>query len=241
MTGNSWRRLLSRRLVRLGAPFVAVAAGLALIVPVLGPTTDEAVRREAPPRTLAIDEARVADEGGAQRLIVRGTTDLVDGSQLAVAILAAGHEVERSSAVARGGRFTLDLPARGAVVEGRFAAQVTFRLEEQPAAVRDALAHRPALLRAQAPLILPPLLARAGDLRAELRALFEALNQCPRDPAALDGIDSRARQLEDRLWIAEQKAALRSLRLAVEEARRPEVRRPVFERLLLEGYSLAGL
>lgn len=241
MRANPWRRLLSRRLVRVGAPLAAIAAALALIVTTLRPAPDDASRQAEPTRTLVIDEARVAEDAGAHRLIVRGHTDLVDGAELSVAVLAAGREVERAPVVVRSGAFRLDLPARGAIVEGRYAAQASFRLEEQTQAVREALGHRPASLLAQAPLVLPPLVARATDLREELRALFHEANQCPRDPAVLDGLDGRARALEARLWLAEQKAALRNLRLAVEEARRPEVRRPIFERLLLEGYTLAGL
>jgi hypothetical protein len=242
MPSPPWRRLTSRRFVRLGAAAAALVALASLSASVLLTTDDPpSSRRAASRHTLAVDEAYVADERGGQRLVVRGGTTLPDGCQLSVLLHAGEREVLRLGAAVQGGRFALDVPAQGAVVEGRYQARAVFSLEDQPPATREALRYEPRLLEARAPVRLPPEVARAADARDELRRLFDALSRAPRDPAIQDEVDRRAAELAGRLWLSEQRAALASLRLAVAVARRPAFEREEFERLLLEAHVQAGL
>jgi hypothetical protein len=175
------------------------------------------------------------------RLHVTVITNLVDGAVLSVAVVGAGGELLSVEAVARQGRFAIDIPAVGEVVRGEYSVVVRFAIEAQPAAIRDALGYEPRSLMARSPLTLPLQVAAAATTKDEMRALVDALNQLPRDKAVLDDLDRRAVALGERLWIADQRAAIGKFRLALEEARRPQVRRREFDRLLLEAHSLAGL
>lgn len=229
---------MARGAVALGG---LALAGVALPLLVLeeggGPAKPAKVER-----SLELTEARISEMPKGLCLLVEGRTDLPDGCALHVAVLADSREVATFAGTTARGRFALEQVAAGQVVEGSYSVRVTFLLEAQSEALRKALGYQPARLEARRPLLLPPRLVAASEATGELRQLFEALNQGPpRDKAALDDIDRRAIEMSRRLWIAEQKAALHKLRLAVEEARRPELRRRDFERLLLEAHVLAGL
>lgn len=240
MPGPPWRRLTGRRFVRFSAAAAAFVAGLALSMALLLPEPDDPTR--APPRhTLTVDEARVHDERGGQRLVVRGTTSLPDGCLLSVVLLAGEREALRLSTTAADGRYAVDARAEGDVVEGRYSAQASFALEEQPQAVREALRYEPRRLEASLPVALPPRLTRAAEVKDELKSLLLALSQSPLDPGVQADVDRRAEALGARLWLTEQRGALRSLRVAVAEARRPVFERRAFDRLLLEAHVLAGL
>lgn len=235
-----WRRLAGRRFVRLSATAALLLSAVALCATLLLPGSED--HRASPRRhTLVVDEARVADEQGVQRLIVTGTTSLPDRCDLAIVLLAGDREVLRLATATSGGRFALDSRAQGAVVEGRYLARVTFDLEGQTQATREALHYDPRELAAIAHVVLPPQLTRATEVKGELRGLFDSLSRAPRDAAVQDDVARRLDALDARLWLVEQRAALRSLRLAVAEARRPAFEREAFERLLLEAHVLAGL
>jgi len=218
-----------------------LVAGVALSAGLLLTTDDSKSGRGAARRSLAVDEAYVADERGGQRLVVRGSTTLIDGCQLTILLLANDHEVLRLSAPVEGGRFALDAQAQGAVVEGHYHAKAVFSLEEQGPTIREALSYEPRLLEARAPVRLPLQVTRAADAKDELRHLFDTLNRAPRDVTVLDEVDRRAGEIAGRLWLSEQQAALGRIRLAVAAARRPAFERAEFERLLLEAHVLAGL
>lgn len=235
-----WRHLTGRRFVRLSATAALLLSAVALCAALLLPAGEE--DRAAPRRhTLVVDEARVVDEQGVQRLVVEGTTTLPDGCDLSIALLSGDREVLRLASATSRGRFALDAHAQGAVVEGRYLAKVTFDLEGQAPATREALRYEPRQLTGSAPVVLPPRLTRAAEVKGELKGLFDSLSRSPRDAAVQDDVVRRLDALDARLWLVEQRAALRSLRLAVAEARRPAFEREAFERLLLEAHVLAGL
>lgn len=219
-----------------------VAAGLTLSSLLLLPAAEDPPRdpsRRGPERTLAIQRAEIDASG---RLQVSGSTSLPDGATLAVLLLADGRQLASYRASALGGGFSLQLQGAGEVLPGRYRAIVEFRIEDQSPAVARALSYQPAHLSADSPLTLPVQLLTRDGPKLELESLIMAVNLEPRDPPTLDALDTRARALSDRLWIAKEKAAIHKLRLAIEEARRPgQLRRSDFERLLLEAHVLAGL
>jgi len=238
-------RRTNRRFVARGAAALAAAAlGVGALPRLLleeEPGNSSPAPR-VPERRLALTVARVVADPKGLALEAEGETDLSDGSVLALSVRAGERELARFPATVVGGRYRVVAQAAGEVVEGSYTLCARFELSTQDEAVRRALGYRPERLEARRSLLLPIQVAAAGSTRAELRALFEALNQGPpREPAVLDEIDRRAAAMAQRLWIAEQKAALHKLRLVVEEARRPELRRRDFDRLLLEAYLLAGL
>lgn len=237
-------RRTSRRLVKLTAVLGAGLAAVALIVVVLGPADDEIANdpsRKGPLRYLRITEARVLEGEAGPQLRLEAETNLVAGSRVSVSVLARGARVVSVVAESDGEHVRMQTPAAGSVVEGTYEALVEFRLDEQSEAVRVALAHQPTHLSDRRRLELPLRVVAAADARGEVQALFDDVNRAPRDSASLDALDRRAQELLARLWIAEQKAAIHKLRLAVEEARRVEFKRRDFDRLLLEAHVLAGL
>ena len=141
----------------------------------------------------------------------------------------------------RGGAFSLELPAKGEISQGQYVVLVRFALEAQSQAVREALGYNPPSLGARRPLSIPVQLVATATAKTDLREIFDALVRMPREAAVLDDLDRRARALEERLWLSQQRAAIAKLRLAIEEARRPQVRQTDFERLILEAHVLGGL
>lgn len=199
--------------------------------------------RRGPRRTLTIEEATVRATGDARVLHVSGTTNLVSGARLAVVVKAEGASVAHLDAVVADGRYVAEESATGRIVAGDYSVEVVFRLESQREETREALFYQPRSLRAEARLLLPShVVAPAARAQDELRVLLEAVNRTGRsDEAELVELDARALALSERLWIATHKAAIRKLRLAIEERRKPASSRRDFERLLLEAHVLAGL
>lgn len=138
------------------------------------------------------------------------------------------------------GRFALKRPGQGRVLPGSYEVVATFLLEEQTAAIQKSLHYQPRRLTARRPLDLPVVSGSAAVL-ARFRTLFGQVNAQPRDRAELARLDREALALSRELWIADQKIALKKLRLAIEEAGRPRFERKSFERLLIEAHVLAGL
>ncbi len=235
-------RRTRKRLIKLSAVGVAGLATIALAAVVLLPDPDpvDDPTRRGPTRHLDLTEARIDERPGAT-LIVRGRTNLVRGTRLEIAVLSGRNELVRLQAESDGEGFVLEAPAEGAIANGDYEVAATFRLEEQPDAVRGELGYQPAKLSARRRLALPLRLAKAGAVREQVRELFVAVNREPRDPTVIDDLDRRARELADRLWLGEEKTALLRLRQALQEARRPELRRQEFDRLILEAHVLAGL
>jgi hypothetical protein len=236
-------RRTSRRFVKLGAVGAVGLAGLALAILTLTSEDDRPAdpTRRGPQRYVRISHARIEDRAAGLTLVVRGETNLVAGTRFDVAVLAKQEELLRLAATSDGGAFAVDASAAGAVVEGTYEASVTFRLNDQSEAVRLALDYQPDALTDRRPLTLPLRLARTIDAKDQLRDLFDAVNKQPRDPATIEALDRRAQELADRLWIGQEKTALLRLRLALEESRRPDLRRNEFDRLLIEAHVLAGL
>lgn len=236
-------RRTNRRLVKLTAVSAAALTCLALSTLLLLPadeTTADPTRR-GPARFLRLTEARIHERPTGTVLVVRGETNLVAGSQLGVAVVSRRQEILRLTTASNGRSFALEAHAAGTIVEGTYEVVATFRLNDQPEAVRVELTYQPATLTDRRALSLPLQLARAADTKAQVRELFDAVNQQPRDPAAIDALDQRARDLANQVWIGGHKTALAKLRLALEEARRPEPRRREFDKLVLEAHVLAGL
>ncbi|MBX3467744.1 MAG: hypothetical protein KF878_12740 [Planctomycetes bacterium] len=236
-------RRTNRRGVKLAAIAAAGGAALALSVAVLLPSHDDERRdptRRGPARHLRLTDARVIESPSGARLRVRAETNLVPGAVVAVLVLAGAEEVVRLEGVSDGAQVAVDAQASGAVVAGAYQVLARFRLEEQPAAVREALSYQPAHLSDRSALELPLRLSQGREAQEELRALVDALNRRPGDAAVLDEVDRRAEALLAGQWISGQRPALQRLRLAVEVARRPDFRRDDFDRLLLEAHVLGG-
>lgn len=236
-------RRTRKRWITWGAPLSVGLAGLVLTILFLGPEEERSSdpTRRGPSRFLSLDEARIEMASGGSRLVVRGRTNLPDGACLTLRVLAGERELVSLPVGVRAGTLSLAAEERGLVLEGRFVVSARFRLEEQAEAVRRELHYQPASLSAARDLALPLQLLAAGEARSELNDLLEAVNRAPRARARLDELDRRARDMAERLWIAEEKAAIAELRLAIEEARRPgELRRAEFDRHLLAAYVLAG-
>lgn len=236
-------RRTNKRLVKLTAIGVAGLAAIGLSVLVLSPEREERIdpTRRGPLRFLRLTEARIHDRPAGAALVVRGETNLVAGARIDVTVVSRQHEILQVQATSDGSGFAVDTTAKGSVVEGTYDVTATFRLSDQTDAVRAELAYQPATLATRCGLSLPLQLARAADTRAQVRELFDAVNQQPRDATTIEALDKRAQELAAQLWIGEQKTALVKLRQALEEARRPDVRRREFDRLVLEAHVLAGL
>lgn len=235
-------RRTNKRVVQLAAIGTAGFACAVLAFVVLTPPDERPdPTRRGPTRYLRLTEARIEERPAGATLVVRGESNLVPGAQVAVAVLSKQHELLRLWGRCDGQGFSLESPAAGEVVEGSYEIAAQFRLEDQTEAVRAELSYQPAGLAHRRALSLPLNMARAQTAKDQVRELYEAINQGPRDPAVIDALDARARELGERLWIGEQKTALVRLRQALEEARRPEPRRREFDRLVLEAHVLAGL
>lgn len=233
-------RRTNRRFVRFGASalvLLALAAGSASL---LLPTESPDPTRQGPARTLNVERASVEARPSGRALVVRGATTLVDGATLQVAVLLGEREVLSRQAEVRGGAFALEETSGGEVTEGQYEVRVRFELSRQPVAVCEALAYQPASLEARRALSLPLELALRAGVPDSLHALLDEANRVGADAARAAELDRQAAALGERLWIGQEKAALRALRLALEEAQRPHCRREEFDRLLLQAYVLAG-
>lgn len=238
-----------RPIHRANRRFVKLTAMSAVTVTIAGLSAllllpDEEPRdptRRGPTRYLRLTEARLEERPKGATLIVRGDSNLVAGAQVAVAVRSKEHELLRLWARCDGQGFSLEAPAAGDVVEGSYQIAALFRLEDQTEVTRADLCYQPASLTDRRGLSLPLRMTQAQTAKDQVRELYEAVNQGPRDPAVIDALDARARELGDRLWLGEQKTALVRLRQALAEARRPEPRRGEFDRLVLEAHVLAGL
>jgi len=196
---------------------------------------DQVVRR-----SLELTSATVTPAPGS-RLKVSGRTDLVDGALLEVAVLGGGTDLLVTRTSVRAGSFEVDTPATGDTTTGTYTVVARFAIEAQAPSVRDALSYEHRSLSAHAPLFLPPSATTAAVIKDELRSLIDSANQLPRDPSMIDELDRRAVALGRRLWLAEERVAVMKLRQALEEARRPEVRRAELDRLLVEAHTLSKL
>lgn len=157
---------------------------------------------------------------------------------------ARGGQVDLASfeVEVRGGRFECEQQVAGEVVAGRYEAHARFELAWQVQPVREALAYQPSALEARRALLLPPQVVQAADAKAEVRALFEAVNQLDKpEPTRVAALERQLAGLEARLWLSEQKAALLELRRALVLLSRPGHQRREFERHLLQAHVLAGL
>lgn len=243
-------RLSNRRFVHVGAACVALLAGSALAAVLLAPEGDGVPDRrlvKRPARTLALGEARLAQGPGGLRIVVRGESTLVDGARVMIALRPAEGRAGRADlasfeAEVRDGRFECEQAATGEVVAGSYEAHARFDLAWQTQPVREALAYQPSALEARRALLLPPQVVQAADATAEVRALFEAVNQLDKpEPARVAALERQLAGLEARLWLSEHKAALLELRRALVVVRRPGHQRREFERHLLQAHVLAGL
>lgn len=238
---TSFRRI-NRRFVALGAGLLGVGS---LAVFLLLPTSEppEALgdpTRFGPVRTLVVTTARIERASAGLALHVRGETNLIDGSILAVLIEARGQPIQSFEATVEGGSLVLRVAGSGEVLAGDYSVRVRFQLENQTKTVQKALHYQPRRLESVKPLVLPELPPGHAS-RGRFKSLFDLVNRAPRDAKKLADLDRLALELGRSLWIAEQRVAIRKLRLAIEVARRKKFERQEFDRLLLEAHVLGGL
>jgi hypothetical protein len=221
-----------------GTAAMSIGAVLVLLFPFEDRTAKEVVdpTKVGPDRFLMLKETRLEGRESAQSLRVEGSTNLVDDAVLSLAISSSpGHELQRYEAKVQGEGFVLEESVKGSFSPGSYVVTATFLLEEQPRLVQERLHFQPRRLSSSLPLLVESGFGQDALARSEFRALFDAVNRAPREPEALDRLDRRASELDGRIWLSKEKAALHKLRLAIEEARRPRFRREEFERLLLDS------
>ncbi len=244
-------RRTSRKLLRLGIPIV-LAGGLAVVMllpsgpvePLRAEEQTSDLTKFGPDRTLSLTACSwtPSPQGKGGELEVAGTTNFPTGSRIRIDIRSRGRSLETHEARSDGGRFELKVLGKGHVLAGFYNVVATFALEEQSREIQESLHFQPRRLVARRPLELPTTVTGPeGAIQTRLRTLFGAVNAQPRDRLALARLDQEAMALGKELWIANQKIALKKLRLAIEEAGRPKFRRQSFERLLIEAHVLAGL
>ena len=223
---------------------VALAATLTGLRAVLAPspeppsasTTPADLSRRGPTRFLRLESASLSPEG---ILEVQGQTNLPAGSALRVRVRSAGMQlVEFADRLASSPRLRLRHQGVGFVGAGGYTVSVSFQLADQPQELREALHYQPALLADEIALrVLEP---TGVSPAAELRKLVADVNRLLDDKAQLPALEQRAKQLDARLWLGAEQAALTKLRLALEEAAKEPADRRRVEAHLVAAHVLLG-
>lgn len=192
--------------------------------------------RFGPERVLSITSADLA----SHRLQVSGSTNLPDGARLGV-IIATTEPCQHYSTRAVRGRFFIDLTDDRTTTSGAYRVLVSFRIEEQDEALREAMRYQPLRLDAAAPLSVDST-DPAKDLRPKLRALIQAANAA-KDRDALVKVAGDAQAFERELWISTLLPGARRLRRALDVALRGSGRLDLerLRRELIEADVLASL
>lgn len=191
-----------------------------------------------PRRTLRIVKARVSPAPAS--LLVKGTTNLVDRAVLQIHVRSGKDTLLTRTCEVAGGEFSYEEPAQGALSPGKYEVEVRFELAAQSKTVAEALGFQPSSLSDRAELETPATYSAEGAStpRSRVLELVDRVSQAK--PEQLDELDQEAAELSGKLWIAEEKAALKSLRLAVAEAKKTRPDRQAFERLLLKAHTQAS-
>tara|TARA_R110002072_G_scaffold15503_1_gene62059 strand:- start:359 stop:1021 length:663 start_codon:yes stop_codon:yes gene_type:complete len=192
--------------------------------------------QRGPKRWVQVDRVELV-EG---ELSLSGRTNLIDGAKLRI-------EVGDRLFVMTCQTSQLGWAARSAVMaveRGRYPVLVRFRLEDQTAAVKEALHFQPRMLEARGTLEVAQTWPseKAGAKRDErLRRLFEAVNRAPRVPEEIDRLDAELARFAEGAGVGRKREAARSLRFALEVLRRRSFEREEFEGHVLKAHVAAGL
>jgi len=193
--------------------------------------------KRGPTRWLRVESSAVK----GRSLHVSGTTNLVEGATVKVTLGPHGRLFSATAPVIQGAwRIEEEVSA---IDSGTYSLQVQFRLEAQSPRIQEALAFQPRELITQGKLVvaadtvspIPP------EITASFLELFAAVNRAPRDPETLDALDKRLLAFSASAGLTRYREASRSLRFAIEVARKKEFSRDEFEQHLLKAHVLAGL
>ena len=200
--------------------FVAVAAlALAGAAVALCVRTPQDPTRTGPVRTLVLGAFRVESlAGGGSRLLGEAATNLPDGARVVVELRTTEILVALETAVSVG-RFEVATTAPGAVTNGTYEIAASFRLEDQPPALREALHFQPRRLDATGPLVVNGASDPGRELRPRLLALIADANAAE-DAAGVARAAPRAAALERELWLSTLLPSVRRLRRALDQALR---------------------
>lgn len=197
--------------------------------------------RVGPERTLDLDPFRIEQIAtGGSRLVGSGRTNLPDGAVVRVEVLTTDTVASVMAPVANGA-LTVAAPDSRAVTNGTYRVFATFRIEEQPVPIREALVYQPKRLQATTTLAVTNGVAPDASLRPELLGLIRAAYGA-KSRDELPSIAAKAAELESRLWISTLTPSIRRLRTAIAVAL--EERNPDFAKLrrgVIEAEALSSL